>query len=158
MTITTNRLQMALPELLTHDTIVIISACSAQLSIDQNYLRTIELEFTLKQRGCTYRVTKEEGEEQGYYEASFIVFTTSMTDAFFLSQLVQERFHQDCALVATHFGDGTYKAYQIDYHVDEKRHDFKAIGTLDWDYAKHDHSAFTVTYTEHSTEIYLFVE
>ena len=157
MTITTTRLQMALPELLKHDTLVIISACSAQLSIDQNFMRTIELEVILKQSGYTYRATKEEGEEQGYY-ASFIVFTTSMTDAFFLSQMVQEKFHQDCALIATHFGDGTYKAYQIDYHVDEKRHEFTALGTLDWDYAKHDHSAFTVTYTEHSTEIYLFVK
>ena len=47
MTTTTNRLQMALPEMLKHDTLVIISACRAQLSIERNQMRTIELEAIL---------------------------------------------------------------------------------------------------------------
>lgn len=158
-----NRMQFAVPELIKHSSVVILSACRAQLSIARNEMRTRHLEDIIKNTGLSYRQVlgffREDGEEHGCYESSFMVFVNDLEQARKLCRIATVQFQQDCVLVATNFGaDADYKAYLMDYNAQHNQYGVNAIGKLDWDYAQQERSAFTVTHDAAYNELYIFAE
>lgn len=158
-----NRMQFAVPELIKRDTMVIISACRATLSIERNEMRSQLLEDIIKNMAQPYRRVlgffREDGEQHGCYETSYMVFVEDMNLARELCRIAKLRFQQDCVLIASNFGEGDdYKANLLEYRPQFRQYIAKPIGKLDWDYAKQERSAFTVTHDAAYNELYIFAE